>query len=99
VLYLGADVPAYDLIIAIRDTKAAAVCLSATLASSTGTLGRAARNIVSSKLRTKLFVGGPGLGTGPDADGVPGIHLPLSLAGAADMIAKSVRGAHKEVSE
>jgi methanogenic corrinoid protein MtbC1 len=99
VLYLGADVPVHDLILAIRDTKAPAVCLSATLASSTGTLGRAARNIVSSKLHTKLFVGGPGLGNGSDVEAVPGIHLPPSLSAAADVITKSLRGAYKEASE
>lgn len=99
VFYLGADVPAYDLIVAARDSNADAVCLSATLDSSVATLRRTARTFVSSRLRVRLFVGGPAFTNGARVEDVPGVHLPPSLSAAADLINKSLRGTQKEVSK
>jgi len=98
VFYLGADVPVYDLLVAARDSKADAVCLSATLGSSIPTLRRTARTFVSSRLRAGLFVGGPALNNGVSVEDVPGVHLPQSLAAAAAVIKRSLRATQQEVS-
>jgi cobalamin-dependent methionine synthase I len=91
VTYLGADVPAFDLMEAAQRTRSDAICLSATTASALANLGRSARGIVSSRLSIRLFVGGPAFGTANDDETVPGVHLPLSIRGAADVIAAALR--------
>jgi DNA-binding transcriptional MerR regulator len=90
VCYLGCDVPAEDLIDVLRTDAAVAVCLSATLASSRASLARAARQIVSQKLNTAIFFGGPAFNA-EAPDFVPGIILPGSLGAAADLIAARVQ--------
>lgn len=90
VFYLGADVPAPDLLFAISKTKPTAVCLSATMASELASLGRTARSLISSRAPVRLFVGGPAFGRGDGDDAIPGIRLPHSLREAADAIAGAV---------
>jgi methanogenic corrinoid protein MtbC1 len=91
VTYLGADVPAFDLMEAAQRTRSDAICLSATTASALANLGRSARGIVSSRLSIRLFVGGPAFGAANDDETVPGVHLPPSIQGAADVIAAALR--------
>jgi len=90
VTYLGADVPAYDLMEAAQRTSSGAICLSATTASALANLGRSARGIVSSRLSIRLFVGGPALDAGEHRETIPGVHLPPSIRGAADLIAATL---------
>jgi MerR family transcriptional regulator, light-induced transcriptional regulator len=96
VYYLGADVPSFDLMLAVRQTRADALCLAATLASSLASLGRAARNLVSGRLPARLFVGGPALHAATGTEMIPGIHLPTSVSAAATVIADAIRGDRKE---
>jgi methanogenic corrinoid protein MtbC1 len=90
VIYLGADVPASDKIEAAERTSSDAICLSATTASALANLERSARAIVSSHLSVRLFVGGPAFGAANDVESIPGVHLPLSVGGAADVIAAAL---------
>lgn len=92
VVYVGGAVPCIDLIETARQLEPAAICIVGTRRSSPGALNRNARAVVSSKLRTQLFVGGSIL-TRRDAPEIPGIHLPQSLVAATDRIAKSVGAA------
>jgi DNA-binding transcriptional MerR regulator len=89
-LYLGADVPAAELLFALQRTKADAACLSATTASGLAALGRTARTLVSSRLSVRLFVGGPAFDRNSGHEAIPGIRLPRSLGAAADVIAHSL---------
>jgi methanogenic corrinoid protein MtbC1 len=91
VTYLGADVPAYELMEAAQRTRSDAICLSAATASAFANLGRCARGIVSSRLSIRLFVGGPALDAGEHRETIPGVHLPPSIRGAADVIAAALR--------
>jgi DNA-binding transcriptional MerR regulator/methylmalonyl-CoA mutase cobalamin-binding subunit len=95
VTYLGADVPAHDLVEAAQRTRSEALCLSATTASALGSLGRTARGIVSSRLSIRLFVGGPALDAAELKETIPGIHLPPSIQGAADLIAATLEGSRR----
>jgi methanogenic corrinoid protein MtbC1 len=87
-IYLGADVPAADIVLAIKQTKADAVCLSATTESARASLARTAREIIAARAGTRLFVGGPAL-EGSAVD-IAGTVLPASPAAAAQLIAKAV---------
>jgi len=90
VIYLGADVPASDKIEAAQRTDSDALCLAATTTSALANLDRSARAIVSSHLSVRLFVGGPAFGAANDVESIPGVHLPLSVGGAADLIAATL---------
>lgn len=95
VYYLGGDVPAADLLAAVKDTGADAVCMSATLPSSLGSMSRATRRMISARALAHIFVGGPAL----DSEGevqVAGIRLPRSLDQAADFIATTLGDLRKE---
>ncbi len=94
VFYLGADVPASDLLFAIGKTKPSAVCLSATTASGLASLGRTARSLVSNRAPVRLFVGGPAFGRGDNDDAIPGVRLPHSLRTAANAISSSLDAGH-----
>lgn len=91
VLYLGADVPATEMLFAAQRTEPAAICLSATTGSGLASLGRTARTVVSSHLSTRLFVGGPAFGRNSGDETIPGIRLPHSIRAAADVMADSLR--------
>jgi DNA-binding transcriptional MerR regulator len=90
ILYLGADVPAPDLLYAIGKTEPSAVCLSATTASGLASLGRTARSLVSGRAPVRLFVGGSAFGRGNGDHAIPGVRLPHSLREAANSIAGAV---------
>ena len=82
--YLGADVPQFDLMLAVQQTRSNALCLAATLHSSRASLTRAARDLVSSRLPAKLFFGGPAFReTGDGVEQAPGIGLPTRIGQAA----------------
>lgn len=91
VYYLGADVPVPDLLFAMERTKPSAVCLSGTTASGLASLGRTAHAVISSRSRTRLFVGGPAFGHSDSDDTIPGVRLPHSLRAAADAISSTLR--------
>lgn len=91
VLYLGTGTPCPDLIDAVETVQPQAVCLTVTTGSSLASLHRTARSMVSSRLPSQLFVGGPGLRR-EDVPSVPGIRLPQSLAEAADRVAEALHG-------
>jgi methanogenic corrinoid protein MtbC1 len=95
VLYLGADVPAADLLASITDTGASAVCLSATLPSSIGSMSRATRRLISARAVAHIFVGGPALESESEVQ-VAGIRLPQSLDAAADFLANTLGDLSKE---
>jgi DNA-binding transcriptional MerR regulator len=84
-VFLGADVPAQDLITVYEAKRADAICLSATTAIGLASLVRASRALVASH-HIRLFIGGPTV----SASGVEaaGIKLPASLAAAADTIVR-----------
>lgn len=90
VINVGAASPCQDVIEAARQLDPVAICLLGTRRSSPGSLNRAARAIVASKLDAQLFVGGSIL-TRRDAPEIPGIHLPLSLAAASERIVTSAQ--------
>jgi DNA-binding transcriptional MerR regulator len=89
IFYLGADVPAHDLLIAIEKTGVAAVCLSATTASGLASLGRTARALVAARAVRRLFVGGPAFSRDGD-ETIPGIRLPESLTAAVELISEAL---------
>lgn len=91
VLYLGADVPAAELIFAAQRTEPTAVCLAATTGSGLASLGRAAHTVVSNHLSPHLFVGGPAFGNNSDDETIPGTRLPHSIGAAAAVIADSLQ--------
>lgn len=95
VYYIGADVPAVDLMDAVRRTGVDAVVLSATMRSSLASLEKTARMFVSGFRRLKLFVGGPAFDAGSSGS-VPGIRLPRRVPDAAKMIAETLPGGGKE---
>jgi MerR family transcriptional regulator, light-induced transcriptional regulator len=87
-IYLGADVPASDIIEAWDASRPDAICLSATSGDGLASLIRASR-LITAERRALLFVGGPSI-----VDGTPaaGITLPASLKAAADTIVGRIRG-------
>ena len=89
-VYLGGDVPTGDLLWTLRETEAAAVCLSATTRSGLASLGRATRLIVDSDVRARVFVGGPAFERSADAESIAGIRLPHRLSDAADAIVNAM---------
>lgn len=91
VYYIGADVPAADLLSAVRATKVNALVLAATLPSSLASLERTARTFVSGA-SVKLYVGGPAFYSELDSTGVPGIRLPRRVQDAAKLIVDSLDG-------
>jgi methanogenic corrinoid protein MtbC1 len=94
VFYLGGDVPTPDLLLAIQQTKADAVCLAATTASGLASLRRAAGALVSSRIPVRLFVGGPAFDpvrASGESETVPGARLPQSLEVAAEVIVSALK--------
>ncbi len=86
-IYLGADVPAQDLVSAYEAGNASAICLAATTAIGLASLVRASRTLVASH-RLRLFIGGPATSfSGVEA---AGIRLPASMADACDAIVRSL---------
>jgi DNA-binding transcriptional MerR regulator len=90
IFYLGADVPAHDLLIAIEKTGVQAVCLSATTASGLASLGRTAREVVADRAVRRLFFGGPAFWRENGDETIPGIRLPRELDAAAETIAEAL---------
>lgn len=88
VFYLGADVPQEDVLTAATATGAAAICLSATLASNLPSLSRAARHVVGSRTSLPLFAGGPALRE--DGEQPLGIRLPQAVSDAAAVISRTL---------
>lgn len=86
VIYLGADVPPQDILVAAQQTRVDALCLSAATPSALASLGRAARALVSNRLPVKLFVGGPAFVDASESRSIPGVHLPHRLEDAANLI-------------
>ncbi|HUF52885.1 MAG TPA: cobalamin-dependent protein [Dehalococcoidia bacterium] len=89
VYYLGADVPAPDLALAMIQTKADALCLAATLDSAAASAGRAVRELITARISARIFVGGPAF-EGQRGSGVPGVRLPARVDEAARVIQGSV---------
>lgn len=81
-VYLGADVPAVDLLGAAAATQAPAICLSATTDSGIASLVRTSRTILNAR-GPRLFVGGPASAA---LDLAAGVQLPASLVEAAALI-------------
>ena len=92
VVFLGADVPAAALVMALHETDADAVSISATAPNSLPMLELAAREVVSARVRARIFVGGPALADEEGASGVPGIRLPREIAAAAETLVQGVSG-------
>jgi len=90
VVFLGADVPSMELILALRRTDADAVLLSATAPTSVPTLGLVTRAIASARVRARIFVGGPALAYEDPIAAVAGIRLPPGLADAADLLIREL---------
>lgn len=89
VVYLGADVPAPDLLEALSSVEPDAVCLSATSASGLASLVRTSRTLVARR-GVRLFVGGPAVSaSGAEAAGV---RLPNSIEAAAKTIVDALGG-------
>lgn len=82
VIYLGADVPAVDLLSVAAVTQASAICLSATSDSGVASLVRTTRTILAAR-GPRLFVGGPAT---PEMELAPGMRLPASLSQAVETI-------------
>jgi DNA-binding transcriptional MerR regulator len=91
IFYLGVDVPAPELLFALQRTSPDALCLSATTAGGLAALGRTAHTLVSSRVSTRLFIGGPAFGRSSGDETIPGIRLPHSIRAAADVMADSLR--------
>jgi DNA-binding transcriptional MerR regulator/methylmalonyl-CoA mutase cobalamin-binding subunit len=87
VVYLGADVPAPDLLEAFDATNADAVCLAATSRIGLASLIRASRALVARRVR--LFIGGPAMAS--DGSEAVGTHLPASIDEATQALAKALR--------
>jgi DNA-binding transcriptional MerR regulator/methylmalonyl-CoA mutase cobalamin-binding subunit len=82
-IYLGADVPAGDLVTAYEGANANAICLSATTAIGLASLVRTSRVLVGTH-RLRVFIGGPATSySGIEAAGTP---LPTSMQAAVDAI-------------
>jgi DNA-binding transcriptional MerR regulator/methylmalonyl-CoA mutase cobalamin-binding subunit len=88
VTYLGANVPAPDLIDAYDATKPDAVCLSATSSIGLASMIRASRSLAAAR-RVRLYVGGPA--TALDGAEAAGIQLSGSVDAAAQTLAAAVR--------
>jgi DNA-binding transcriptional MerR regulator/methylmalonyl-CoA mutase cobalamin-binding subunit len=87
-VYLGADVPAQDLVTAYEAAGADAICLSATTAVGLASLVRASRMLVAAR-RLQLFLGGPA--TSSSGLEAAGIRLPDALSAAAALIERSLK--------
>lgn len=87
VCYLGGDVPANDLVLAVLTLGADAVCLAATAPSSRPELGRAARELALQRVPAVVFAGGPALGAERAPEAIMGIRLPDAIDAAAQAIA------------
>jgi hypothetical protein len=83
VIYLGADVPTQELVVASRTLELDALCLSATSANGLASLVRASR-VLLTNTHIRLFVGGPA--TSYSGNEVVGIRLPPSMKDAASLI-------------
>ena len=92
VVFLGADVPTPELLGAVRRTEADVVSLSATAPNSLPVVGLAARALVTARVHTRLFVGGPALDDSEMAREVPGIRLPAAIDAAADTLIEALNG-------
>jgi DNA-binding transcriptional MerR regulator/methylmalonyl-CoA mutase cobalamin-binding subunit len=66
VVYLGADLPASDIVAAAQQVRARAVALSAVYANGAGTLAEVKRTARGLSRGTTLFVGGPAIDAGID---------------------------------
>jgi len=90
-IYLGADVPAHDLVEVAHTLEAATVVLSVTAPTSVLAAAEAGRLLISSRSQAQLFVGGPALAFAPEqAALVPGRRLPASLSAAAEVVSQLV---------
>ena len=88
VVYLGADVPATDLLEVLTTIEPDAVCISATSASGLASLVRTSRTLIARR-GVRLFVGGPAVSSsGAEAAGV---RLPNSIEAAARTIVYALR--------
>lgn len=87
VLYLGADVPATDLMEAVRQSDAVAVCLSIASAGGAASCRRAIR-AVGRIPASRIFVGGPGLAYVPQA--LSATELPSPIGQAVATIVRAV---------
>lgn len=91
VVYLGFAVPTEDLVDAARQLSPDAICLLGTRRANPDKLGRTARSLVGSRVPGVLYIGGSVL-TRRDAPDIPGVHLPMSLTGAAERMLKALGG-------
>jgi methanogenic corrinoid protein MtbC1 len=89
--YLGADVPAADLALALIQTKSDALCLAVTLPQAAANAGRAVRELIAARISARIFIGGPGI-VGEAGDSLPGIRLPERVGDAARVLAETVQG-------
>lgn len=87
--YLGADVPAADLLQALIQTKADALCLAVTLPHAAANAARAVRELIAARVSAKIFIGGPAI-SGDRTSTVAGIVLPSRLGDAARVIAEAI---------
>jgi methanogenic corrinoid protein MtbC1 len=90
VVYLGADVPARDLVAAASAVAPAAICLSATVTTSLPMLSRATRELIEAKAPGRTFVGGAAVHSDAAAT-LPASVLPDSLAASAEAVVAECR--------
>lgn len=94
VLYLGADVPPGELVVAARLVEPAAICLVATAPTSVPAAVVAGRALISARQPAQLFVGGPALRF-EGAEELPGVRLPISVEAAAEVVADAIAALRK----
>ena len=90
VIFLGADVPAAELLSALSSTDADAIALTATATTSLPTMGLAARALVAARVRARIFVGGPAIDDSEVAREIPGVRLPHAIDSAADTLIEAL---------
>ncbi|MDA1061538.1 MAG: cobalamin B12-binding domain-containing protein [Chloroflexi bacterium] len=87
VFCLGPNVPAPDLLGAVRVVDPDIVCLSATAPASVPTVAEVGRAFIAARVRARLFVGGPALHyTDAPSSEIPARQLPRSLSESADTL-------------
>ena len=94
VVYLGADVPTTALVDAARARSFGALCLSITGAASLPVARIALGALLSAGGGMRLYVGGQGVARASDAEAevLPAVRLPASVAAAAHLIAAQLQG-------
>ena len=82
------DVPAASLIVAAREGRFDAICLSVMLPHSVPTARVALSALLAAGVRARIYVGGTAIDRGgPEAESLPAVRLPARLGVAAELVA------------